>query len=259
MPAAAAERGRHLLRDRRRLGVPHRGCLGGALLRLELGNLGADGVVEAMLRGELRIDRVLRGRALGNEATGGASRVVQELPVAGDRALVRRDLLDERRVLVRDRVLGLEAVDEVIEALRAEDHGEGRLAVLRRVDRDEPLGERLLRGSEVAARDAERLLVDREFLLEELQLRGGLLIAAARDLRSRVELLELPENALRLGLLRRHRPRARGCGSRRRNCDAEQSNEQRRNRNLPLQRADDVLRTVTSRGDFNSANGRLSG
>src|SRR5207302_1441421 len=119
---------------------------------------------EPLLRGELRIDRALRGGALEDEAANGASRVVEELPMPDDRVLVRRDLADERRVLRRDRVESLQPVDEVVEALCAEDDGEGRLAVLRRVDRDEPLGEGLLRGREIAARDAERLLVLRELL-----------------------------------------------------------------------------------------------
>jgi hypothetical protein len=57
-------------------------------------------------------------------------------------------------------------------------------------------------------------------LLDLLQLRGGELVTTIGDVRSRVELLELCENALRLGLLLRDR----GCSGRRRDCDAEQSN-----------------------------------
>ncbi len=136
-----------------------------------------------------------------------------------DRVLVGCDLADERRVLRRDRVEGLEPVDEVVEALCPENDGEGRLAVLRRVDRDKPLGERLLRGDEIATGDAERLRVLRKLLLEELEPCGGLLVAAVRNLRRRIELLELRENALRLRLLRRDRR----CRGRRRDSDAEQN------------------------------------
>jgi len=81
----------------------------------------------------------------------------------------------------------------------------------------------VLRGDQIPARDAERLLVLGESLVEELQFRRGELVAAVRDLRRRVEPLELRKNALRLGLLRRDR----GCRSRRRDCDAQQACEQR--------------------------------
>jgi hypothetical protein len=53
--------------------------------------------------------------------------------------------------------------------------------------------------------------------VEELQPCCRELIAAVRDLRRRIEPLELRENTLCLGLLRRDR----GCGMRRRDCDAQ--------------------------------------
>ena len=128
--------------------------------------------------------------------------------------------LDERRVLLRDRVERLDPRDEVVEARGAEDDGEGRLAVLRRVDRDEPLRERLLRGGEVAARDAERLSCSaRAVCWTSCELRGRALVAAVRDLRARVELLELRGDALCLGL----RAGNRGCRVRRRDRDAHQT------------------------------------
>jgi hypothetical protein len=70
-------------------------------------------------------------------------------------------------------------------------------------------------------------------LLDELEFRGGELVAAIGDVRSRVELLELPKNALRLGLFGRDW----GCRLRRRDSDAQQTNEQRGRCNLPLERA----------------------
>lgn len=57
----------------------------------------------------------------------------------------------------------------------------------------------MLRADEVGARDAKRLLVVRELTLDVLQLLSGELVAVVRPLRARIELLQLTEDALRLG------------------------------------------------------------
>ncbi len=57
----------------------------------------------------------------------------------------------------------------------------------------------MLRADEVGARNAKRLLVVGELALDVLQLLSGELIAVVRLLRARIKLLQLTEDALRLG------------------------------------------------------------
>jgi hypothetical protein len=92
------------------------------------------------------------------------SLVAQQSSVSHDLVLVADHLVDECRVLLGDGIDGLDPGDEVVEAAGAENHGEGRLLVFRRVDRNEPLRQCVLRAGEVHARDAERLPVHTELL-----------------------------------------------------------------------------------------------
>jgi hypothetical protein len=83
----------------------------------------------------------------------------------------------------------------------AEDYCEGRLLVIRRIDRDEPLREYPLPLMEVSASYDERLAVDVEPALDALQSLIRLLVPAVRQLGRRVELLELVEHGLGLSTL----------------------------------------------------------
>jgi hypothetical protein len=82
-----------------------------------------------------------------------------------DLVLERDHLMDERRVLLRHRVDCLDARDQVVEALGAEDDGERGVLLLRRVDGHDALRERVLGLAEIAAGDAERLMVDPQLVL----------------------------------------------------------------------------------------------
>src|SRR5207244_8792170 len=93
----------------------------------------------------------------------------QQSPVMHYLVPERDHVVDERRILLRDRVDGLDPRDEVVEAASSEDDGERRLLLLGRVDRDEPFRKRALRTCEVPASDAQGLPVDLQFVLDVLQ------------------------------------------------------------------------------------------
>jgi hypothetical protein len=61
-----------------------------------------------------------------------------------DRLLETDDFVHHGNILRRDGLHRLDAVDEIVDALRAEQHGKCRLVVARRVDRDEPPHQRRL-------------------------------------------------------------------------------------------------------------------
>ena len=95
----------------------------------------------------------------------------------------------------------LDTAHEIVDALRAEQDGKGRLLVACRVDRDEPLCERDLRSPEVRARRVQRDLVDLQAVLDPTQLYGRRFVGALRAMQARVELRDLTHHLLRLGLL----------------------------------------------------------
>ena len=145
--------------------------------------------------------------------------------------------MDEGRILLRDRVDGLDSRDEVVEAASSEDDGERRLLLLGRVDRDEPLRKRALRACEVPASDAQCLPVDPELVLDVLQCPARRLIPAVRPLRRRIEPLQLHEHGLRLGALGADLVRVRSRCGRTDEAGCEQPDEQRRDRCLPPRHA----------------------
>jgi hypothetical protein len=111
-------------------------------------------------------------------------------------------LVQHRKILRRHRLHGLDAIHEIVDARRAEQDGKRRLVVTRRIDRDEPLHERVLRALEVRARRAERNLVDLQVVLDDVQLLRRCEIQRARALEAAVELRDLRHHLLRLRALR---------------------------------------------------------
>lgn len=105
-------------------------------------------------------DPVARSCPSCDQTTCAGPLLAQQHPAIPDLAGERPDLADQRRVLLRDRVDRLDAGDQVVEAVRPEQNCKGGLLVFRRVDRDEPRGQRALREREIPVRDAERLPVD---------------------------------------------------------------------------------------------------
>ena len=148
--------------------------------------------------------------------------------------LERDHLVHYGHVLRRDGLHRLDAAHEIVDALRAEQHGERRLVVTRHVDRDQPLRERALRPAEVRARRVQPDLVDAQALLDDVQLRRRRVVRGARALEARVEAVDLREDALRLGLLRADRRVAGCCAGR----DESRGDGDQRHRRLSLQKPD---------------------
>ena len=135
---------------------------------------------------------------------------------------------DDLRVQLRDAVRGVDPVDHVVEALRAEDHLERR-GLSRRVERHEPLRDRALARLQVAAwRCAARAVLAQVALdLRELDVREVVLRPRSS---SESESSDLTHDLLRLGLLRRDR----GVGKRR-DCGQKSRRRSRRERTAPSQ------------------------
>ena len=118
------------------------------------------------------------------------------------------DAVGDRRVLLLDVGEVLVAVEEVVEAVGFEDHGE-RVGLVRLVHRDQAIGELIERALEAGAQDAKVLGLDRELALDavEVLLDDRLAVAEHRDLAGElVDLLgvlrdRLREHALLLLLL----------------------------------------------------------
>src|SRR5215472_4846509 len=90
----------------------------------------------------------------------------EQRPPVHNLLLERDHLVDERRVLLRHRVRRLDACHEVAETASAEENGERGLLTLGRVARNEAPLERTLRMPEIAARDAQRLVIDPQLALD---------------------------------------------------------------------------------------------
>ena len=213
------------------------GRLSSLLIRDHLLQLRAHRAVQTALGGEPSLNPVACGGACGDQLVRACPLPSQQRSAPHDLLLEPNHLVDQCRVLLRDRVDGLDPGDEVVEAVGAEEHRERGLLVLRRVDRDDPLRERKLRLREIAARYAECLAVDVELVLDAPQLLGRRLVTAVRPLRRRVELLELHEDGARLGPFRADPIRV--CSRRRRPDKAhqEQPEKQRRDGCLPSRHA----------------------
>jgi len=155
----------------------------------------------------------------------------------GYRLLEAYDLVHDGDVLTRDRLHGLDAIDEILDARRAEHDAERGLLVARRVDRDEPLHERPLRLHEVRARCAQTDLVDLQVVLDLVQLHRRHLVAAACALETCVELVDLRRDALRLGSLAADG----GVAGSRAGYDEGRSNGENEHRRLSLQNPNNGL------------------
>src|SRR5919204_2309742 len=132
-------------------------------------------------------------------------------PPPKDRLLERRDLPRHLRVLAGDAVDGLDPVQEVVEAARAEEHLERRVLVVRGVDGDDPSRQRRLGVPEARLRDAELEAGALLVALDAGELDVRRVVRLDRLLEVDVEAIDLCEDLPRLALLRRDR----GVGGRR--------------------------------------------
>ena len=139
---------------RREAGVhcARRGELASVLRRDQVRDLALDRREQPLLLPELRADPGLRVRALLHEANLVLPRVHERVLARRHLVLERDHLAHHRGVLLGDRLHRLDAVHQIVEALRAEQDRERRLVVAGGVDRQQPLLERCLRLHEVRAR-----------------------------------------------------------------------------------------------------------
>ena len=214
------------------------------LRRDHLGDLTLDRREQALLAAELRADARLRRGARGDELALALVRTDERVLVHGHGSLEAHDLVHDGDVLLRHRLHRLDAVHEIVDARRPENHAEGRLVVARGVDGDEPLHERPLRLLEVRARDVKSNLVHLQVVLDLAQPRRRRLVPVTRALETCVELLDLRGDALRFGPLAVDR-RVACCRAGRDGCRSESRNE---NRRLSLTNSDDALQTSFAAG-----------
>ena len=205
--------------------------------RDHLCDLALDRREQPLLAAELRADARLRRSARCDEPALALVRAHERMLVGRHGLLEADDLVHHRDVLARDRLHRLDAVDEILDARRAEHDAERRLIVARRVDRDEPLHERLLRLNEIRARRVQPDLVDLQVVLDLVQLHRRHLVAAARALETCVELLDLRRDALRLGSFAADG----GVAGSRAGCDEGRSNGEDEHRRLSLQNPNNGL------------------
>ncbi len=175
------------------------------LLRAELCDLALDRGEELAPLSELALDvRLLGGEARDELSLLGV--LGGELVLLCAHELAERDHLAEHLgVLVGDAVDGVEVAQEVVEALRAEEHVERRVLLVGRVERDEPRRQHLLRAPEVVARDVEVVAVHLLVVLDLAELVLGAVVRLDLLPELLVDLVDLGEHGLGLRLLRADR------------------------------------------------------
>ncbi len=138
-----------------------RASLGGEprLLRtlgsLETADLAADRPQQALTLGQLALDGGLLGRTLGHEPSLLDVRVLQASAPRANGDAERLHLSKHLGALVGDASRGIEPLDQIFDARRADQHLEPGAVAPRRVELDEPELESGLRATQVALRQLE--------------------------------------------------------------------------------------------------------
>jgi hypothetical protein len=177
-------------------------ALAAALLRLDLRDLAADGRQHRLALGEPSFDvrplRRLRGDdlCLRTPCLCELRRTPLDGVASGDHPVQRA------RVLLRDPVCSLEALEQVVEALGAEQHGNGGVVAVRGVELDDALRKPGLGDAVVRTGDAEVPLVALDVALDPVELDVGEVVGLDHVREVGVDLLHLGEDVLRLGALR---------------------------------------------------------
>jgi hypothetical protein len=186
--------------------------------RLQLGDLTADRGEQRASLAKLALDvRLLRAPLRDDPLLlGTGAPELRALPF--DERAERAHLADHLRVLRRDAAGGVEAVEDLVEVLRAEDDVERRAVRVGRVDRDETRRERGLRVLQVRRRDLQVVAVLELLPLDLAEAPGGAVVGLDRPLELIVDLADLRENLLGLRALA-----SDGAGIRRRRADDDRS------------------------------------
>ena len=123
--------------------------------RAQVLDLGADGLQQPVALRELRLDRVLLCETLRDDLLLLGLRAMQARGLARDVRAERRDVADDGAALIVDAVDGVDAIEQIVETRRAEQHLDRSVRIARRVHAQRLTRERSLRALEVDARDAE--------------------------------------------------------------------------------------------------------
>ena len=184
------------------LGLPRQGELAGVLLCLQLRDLSLDLGEQPPALAELRLDVRLLRPALRDQPLLLDTRLPELCALALDELLERAHLADHLRVLRRDPVRRVEAVQDLVQTLGAEDDVQRGVVAVPRVERDEPCRERQLSVLQVGLGDLQLVPV---LLLLELDLAEapvGAVEGLDRALQLAVDRVDLSEDLLCLRLLR---------------------------------------------------------
>ena len=196
-----------------------------ALGSLHAIDLRLDGCHEPLPLGQLALDRALLRCAIGDHLrlprAVGAELGTTRLHLVAEPAHVLQDLC----VLSTDPLCHVEAIEEVVEALRAEDHLDRAGGVAVDVERAQTLGDVPLRSDEARPGDHEVPAVRLEVRVDLAELDVREVVRLRRMPELRIELLDLREDSLRLCPLRRDRRVRRG-----RPGDDQQERRKRRER-----------------------------
>jgi hypothetical protein len=172
---------------------------------LELGDLVADRGEHALALAQLALDRAAPRRPVRDLSLLRRARLLQLGLALLHGPLERLHLAEDARVLRGDSVDRVEAVQEVVERLGAEQHLDRGGVVAVDVERDEPLREMPLRPLEARLRELQmaRVLLQVVLDLRQPDVREVEALDRVRELR--VDLADLVEHALGLRALLRDR------------------------------------------------------
>ena len=181
-----------------------------ALGGLEAGDLVLDRGEQAVAFGELALDRLPLGRAIGDDLHLLRLRPLEPHPSLPDLCTEALHLAQDARVLRGDPLHGVEPVHQVVDRPGSEQHVDRRALAAAHVQRDESLGQVGLGVLQALARDHQVVSVRRQLSLDPVELQAREVVRLDRLLELAVDLLDLREHVLRLGAFRLDRV-GRGC------------------------------------------------
>ena len=179
------------------------------LLRLELLELVANGVVEPLPVGEAALDLLPALGPVGHDAPLLGPRLPQLVGLHAVALAGTAHVLQDALILLGDPVGGVSTVERLVEAARPQQDLEERLVATgtRPVDGDDTGGEALLGDAVRIPRDLQPALRGFDVRLDRRELRGREVVRVDGLVELRVDALELLEDGLHLGALRFDRSR----------------------------------------------------
>ena len=175
------------------------------LFRAHLRDLALDRRQQAVLLRELRLDRLLLRGAILDDLRLTRARLLEVGAARLDFLAVALDRSEDLRVLARHPLDRVEPRDDVVEAARAEDHLERRVALPVDVQITKSLGDALPRDDEALLRGDQMLRVRREIVVDLLKLNVCVVVCLDRLLEVAVQAVDLGHDRLGLRALRRDR------------------------------------------------------